>query len=519
MIPTTELKLNFSNASSGTLSAPAPKRLAFDSPVRYQSAPAVTTSADTISGTVHSGATQSSSTTSAPAVSLSSQVPKLFKSSVEPAFSSTQETPAPATDESSGDHSAEGSQEQAPSVQAVPSSPVTYSLATSSAARISPGQSLFGKSAPVAAPSMLEKKTALGHFYPIIGEHLLREQLLRREQFVLGSDRSRTEQSDSAGESRDSGSGMPVSSSDGRRKRTATNESSTCESKRHRDSPSEVVTSSEERRDLDVVPESGTVVAADMEVMDVPDDAEGDDDIEVLEEGHDDSVQHIELLSDEDVSEQSMDDFDEDEDDGGMESDEEIDNGDSADVVILSDGEDGEEIGGVEMEDDHGDDELDDGEGLVEGQDDEALAADDNSLDAPAHSGDFVDDEDREAASAVEEADDEGRTDTGSAGGALRHPNTSSMSASSGGGSSQPQTARLRIPIVYGAEDQCSSSNESGAAQFGGRRRRPIGLYQAGVRHAAPSSAEPPAERLSVRMRGRARAALRGRGKGRGAMH
>ncbi|KAK6036240.1 hypothetical protein COOONC_26255, partial [Cooperia oncophora] len=55
---------------------------------------------------------------------------------------------------------------------------------------------------------------------------------------------------DSAGESRDSGSGMPVSSSDGRRKRSATNESSSCESKRHRDSPSEVVTSSEERRDL-----------------------------------------------------------------------------------------------------------------------------------------------------------------------------------------------------------------------------------------------------------------------------
>lgn len=42
---------------------------------------------------------------------------------------------------------------------------------------------------------MLEKKTALSHFYPIIGEHLLREQLLGREQFVLGSDRSRTEQS------------------------------------------------------------------------------------------------------------------------------------------------------------------------------------------------------------------------------------------------------------------------------------------------------------------------------------
>ncbi|KAK5980201.1 hypothetical protein GCK32_015969, partial [Trichostrongylus colubriformis] len=281
---------------------------------------------------------------------------------------------------------------------------------------------------------------------------------------------------------------------------------------------------------LDVIPESGMVAqrrgcAADMEVMDVPDDAEGDEDIEVLEEGQEDSVQHIELLSDEDVSEQSMDDFDEDEDDGGMESDEEIDNGDSADVVVLSDGEDdAEEIGEVEMEDDHGDDELDDGDGLVVGQDDEALAADDNSLDAPAHSGDFVDDEDREAASAVEEADDEGRTDTGNNAGSsstLRHTAGSSLTTSGAGGSAAPQTARLRIPIVYGAEDQCSSSNESGATQIAARRRRPIGLYQPGIRHVAPSSAHQdiPAERMSARMRGRARAALRGRGKGRGAKH
>lgn len=56
------------------------------------------------------------------------------------------------------------------------------------------------------------------------------------------------------------------------------------------------------------------------------------------------------------------------------------------------------------------------------------------------------------------------------------------------------------------------------------RRRRPIvGLYQAGMRHAAPSSGHqeaPAAERLTARMRGRARAALRGRGgKLRGAKH
>ncbi|KJH49761.1 hypothetical protein DICVIV_04101 [Dictyocaulus viviparus] len=332
----------------------------------------------------------------------------------------------------------------------------------------------------------------------------------------------------SAGESRDSGSGMPVSSSDGKRKRAATNQSPTSESKRHRDSPSEVVTSSEERRDLDIIPESGMVAAADIEGGDVPDDAEGDDDVEVLEEGPNDPAQQVELLSDEDVSEQSMGDFEEEDDDAGMESDEEIDNGDSADVVVLSDGEDdAEEIGEVEMEDDHGDDELEDGDGLVVSQDDEVLAADDNSLDAPA-AEDFIDDEDREAASAVEEADDEGRTDTGSTmlttgTSSTRHTSTGLSMTTSSASATVPTTARLRIPIVYGAEDQCSSSNESGATQFS-RRRRPITIYQPGVRsltHPAPSSVQQDAsaERISARMRGRARAALRGRGKGRGAKH
>ncbi|KIH43112.1 hypothetical protein ANCDUO_26889 [Ancylostoma duodenale] len=178
------------------------------------------------------------------------------------------------------------------------------------------------------------------------------------------------------------------------------------------------------------------------------------------------------------------------------------------------------------MEDDQGDDELDEGDGLVVGHDDEALAADDNSLDAPGQGGDFVDDEDREAASAVEEADDEGRTDTGNNSGAgasaARHASTASSMATGSSGTSAPPTARLRIPIVYGAEDQCSSSNETGTGNFAIRRRRPIGLYQAGMRHAAPSSGhqEAPTERMSARMRGRARAALRGRGgKMRGAKH
>ncbi|KHJ94982.1 hypothetical protein OESDEN_05084 [Oesophagostomum dentatum] len=220
-----------------------------------------------------------------------------------------------------------------------------------------------------------------------------------------------------------------------------------------------------------------------------------------------------------------MDDFEDEEEEGGMDSDEEIDNGDSADVVVLSDGEDdAEEVGEVEMEDDQGDDELDEGDGMVVGHDDEALAADDNSLDAPAHGGDFVDDEDREAASAVEEADDEGRTETGNSSNAgasvtVRHTTTTSSMATGSSGTSAQPTARLRIPIVYGAEDQCSSSNETGTGNFAVRRRRPIGLYQAGPRsHAAPSS-EAPVERITARMRGRQRAALRGRGKPRGAKH
>ncbi|VDM59315.1 unnamed protein product [Angiostrongylus costaricensis] len=528
-------------------SASTPKRVAFDSPVHYQNSPAITTVADTISGNTSSEATQSPIGKAVSSASLASQVPKLFKSSVEPAFSSTQTTSAPPADEAHGSCVADMPQDSGQTVQVVPSSPITYSLATSSAARISPGQSLFGKSAPIvtASVSTSTKSTTEGSISVVTeaeqssqvsgsGEIRGREDddgaghngisfFFSRDFGLLNY--KYTKDLHSAGESRDSGSGMPVSSSDGRRKRAVAIQSSS-ESKRHRDSPSEIVTSSEERRDLDVIPERGMAVAADMEGVDVPDDAEGDDDIEVLEEGQDDSTQHIELLSDEDVSEQSMDDFEEEDDDGGMESDEEIDNGESADVVVLSDGEDAEEIGEVEMEDDHGDDELD-GDGLVVSQDDEVLGADDNSLDAPA-AEDFIDDEDREAASAVEEADDEGRTDTGSsamagAPSSIRHTGNGSSMTSSSASASMPATARLRIPIVYGAEDQCSSSNESGSTQFP-RRRRPITIYQPGGRsltHPTPSSVQQEAsiERMSARMRGRARAALRSRGKGRGAKH
>lgn len=51
------------------------------------------------------------------------------------------------------------------------------------------------------------------------------------------------------------------------------------------------------RKSLDVVPESNMAAAADIEGMDVPDDAEGDDDIEVLEEGQDDTVHHVRFSS------------------------------------------------------------------------------------------------------------------------------------------------------------------------------------------------------------------------------
>ncbi|KAK6056143.1 hypothetical protein COOONC_06355 [Cooperia oncophora] len=249
-----------SNASggSGAVSASTPKRLSFDSPVRFQNPPTVTTSADTISGSsTHTGVAQSASTSSAPPVSLASQVPKLFKSSVEPAFSSTQASSTPIVEDSSSENRSDSaSQESTPAIQVVPSSPVTYSLATSSAARISPGQSLFGKSAPAAVPSV-STSTANSSSE---GNNVCGSVVTEAEQSsqVSGSGEVRRDvndddgagHNDSAGESRDSGSGMPVSSSDGRRKRSATNESSSCESKRHRDSPSEVVTSSEERRDL-----------------------------------------------------------------------------------------------------------------------------------------------------------------------------------------------------------------------------------------------------------------------------
>ncbi|VDM69745.1 unnamed protein product [Strongylus vulgaris] len=224
------------------------KRLAFDSPVRFAST--VTTSADTISG--------SSSATPLPAGSLSAQVPKLFKSSVEPAFPSTQATSTPPPEEPQVKQTA-ASTESAPTGQ-VPSSPITYSLATSSAARITPHQSLFGKSAPVAAANA-NVSTSSANSTTAEGKGSCGSVVIEAEQSsqVSGSaevrgvepnDDDGAGHNDSAGESRDSGSGMPVSSSDGRRKRSATNETSSCESKRHRDSPSEIVTSSEERRDL-----------------------------------------------------------------------------------------------------------------------------------------------------------------------------------------------------------------------------------------------------------------------------
>ncbi|VDK46329.1 unnamed protein product [Cylicostephanus goldi] len=244
------------SGDSAPSSVTTSKRLAFDSPVRF--APTVTTTADTISGMSHSAAPQSSSAAPLPAGSLSAQVPKLFKSSVEPAFPSTQatSTPPPEEPQSKGVTTSES----APSGQ-VPSSPITYSLATSSAARITPHQSLFGKSAPVAAnanvsTSSANSTTAEGKGGSVITEAEQSSQVSGSAEVrgVEANDDDGAGHNDSAGESRDSGSGMPVSSSDGRRKRSATNETSSCESKRHRDSPSEIVTSSEERRDLGRLP-------------------------------------------------------------------------------------------------------------------------------------------------------------------------------------------------------------------------------------------------------------------------
>ncbi|KAJ1362608.1 hypothetical protein KIN20_022221 [Parelaphostrongylus tenuis] len=85
---------------------------------------------------------------------------------------------------------------------------------------------------------------------------------------------------------------------------------------------------------------------------------------------------------------------------------------------VLSDGEDAEEIIEVEKEVYDGHDEVD-GDGLVAGHDDE-------------ESGVFNHDEDREATSAVVKAADEDA-------------------------SPMPATARLRITIIYNAEDQCSA--------------------------------------------------------------
>ncbi|VDN34218.1 unnamed protein product [Cylicostephanus goldi] len=212
------------SGDSAPSSVTTSKRLAFDSPVRF--APTVTTTADTISGATS--------------------------------------TPPPEEPQSKQGVT---TSESAPSGQ-VPSSPITYSLATSSAARITPHQSLFGKSAPVAAnanvsTSSANSTTAEGKGGSVITEAEQSSQVSGSAEVrgVEANDDDGAGHNDSAGESRDSGSGMPVSSSDGRRKRSATNETSSCESKRHRDSPSEIVTSSEERRDLGTLPACSSFVA------------------------------------------------------------------------------------------------------------------------------------------------------------------------------------------------------------------------------------------------------------------
>uniref|UniRef100_A0A1I7XCX9 Lipase domain-containing protein n=1 Tax=Heterorhabditis bacteriophora TaxID=37862 RepID=A0A1I7XCX9_HETBA len=446
--------------SEVAMAASIPKRIAFDSPVR--SIP-ITTSR-TPMPQVSQPTIQGASVT----IASYPTVPKLFKTTTSSSLFIPQTTSSPV-------RLSDNINTTIPTEVSTPQS-ITFSFATSSAApRISPGQSLFGKSAPVPATNVTTSSSANTTREELIDQAVVTEAEQSSQVFfeyyfftvyvantcfkVSGSVEAAADEvvdDDgmaqngmsitiySAGESRDSTAGMPVSSSDGSRKRPAPDVEAS-DAKRQRDSPSEIVTSSEERKDI----QRGTLE------LDEPDVVE-DNDVEEIDDG----VEQ-EPLSDEDVSEHDMEEFeddegDDDEEDGGAND---ADGGDDEVVVLSGESDDEEEDVGEIEEDDDG------------GNDDEVLGADENLQSQPS-----LEDQDREAASAVEEADDEGRESAN-----IRPSTATSAPASS-------DAPRLRIPIVYDRDDQCSSSNETGAVpqRLGlpvqrqtARRARPVrAIYQ-----------------------------------------
>ncbi|CAI4232876.1 unnamed protein product [Auanema sp. JU1783] len=287
------------------------------------------------------------------------------------------------------------------------------------------------------------------------------------------SDESIDEVLNAGGESRDSVTSAPVSSTDIGRKRPAAEFSSESDIKRQRDSPNEAVTSSEQS----AVPQHHV----DDNSVALPQDDENSSSQDAVvyppEEGRfDDGIQNdevIEVLSDVESDELDEDYEGDDQDIVGLDQDVEL--SDAVDGIVQEEGDDEEVEEGEEEDDDDLNAEAD------EDEDDDILEV----VEEDSRSASM--DQDREAASAIEEADDEERAPS-----LPRHEEVSASHSIETSNDNRP----ARMPIVFNIErdDQCSSSNETSTttattthpAPFRGRPARALSravpLYQRGKR-------------------------------------
>ncbi|PAV64650.1 hypothetical protein WR25_01915 isoform P [Diploscapter pachys] len=352
---------------------------------------------------------------------------------------------------------------------------------SSSSILLSPGQTLFGKSAP--QPSSTSQATEIGA--NVIMETLtpLRREPPAQSSFVSGSqaaDATNEEditQNDSPSESRDSASGTaPVSSSDASRKRTAAVSAKATGSsiddmemlaKRQRESPSEAVTSSEEQRregdrerddlgmELEGSSRSNEAAGVGMEIEERQNDEAADDamfneqDVEEADAHEEEMEDNEEILSDEGMEDEELEvegEGDRDSDEQDLGEDEDIQDFDEPEEHLFRhsqqqqqqrfparqfgqaaqrrpvQADDNDEIVILSSDDDDGNDNADNAndsdvdqqlEDEEDGVSDEELEEINDDVEEELANQDEqlrgLYNEDREAASAIEEADDEGR--------------------------------------------------------------------------------------------------------------
>ncbi|CAI2342630.1 unnamed protein product [Caenorhabditis sp. 36 PRJEB53466] len=342
-----------------------------------------------------------------------------------------------------------------PNIDSAPTTPgsnVTVSQATSS---LAPGQQLFGlANVPPAGDNLA------------LPEESVVEGAAGQSSLVSGSvDQQKALDADlvaNDGESRDGLNIGGVSSSDGRRKRAA-NDFDTSEAKRQRDSPNEAVTSSETRQqnNLAEIPELDDDDGVLGLERDVSDEDANDN---TIQERRDDNI--IDLENDEEVLEDEMEGEEEDDDSFGNDDefeDRKIPGVDDDDVVVLSDDEDDN------PEDDNDNDaesldDVDDEEDDIEEIDVNVNNDDLEEVLGGEDSQPSLDDQDREAASAVEEAEDEGRDPLGT----IDEPSAPADPTGAAGIGSSARVAqdaqRVRLPTGLRdaeREDQCSSRSSS----------------------------------------------------------